>query len=170
MAVLVSAVRCCAWGWGCWATAEPLLLMKTQGLSGQTLSRAVWDSCQTSVPPLEYQGSKDQCDGHKHDGHDDGPGDARRPCGGRGELVGMKSVTISDEGAVRTLMFGCSEESRSARGSFSSPSHTRYLDYILSVTFEAPQCVGVDPWTHCDVCSQREILHFNSLAIISPSQ
>lgn len=53
-------------------------------------------------------------------------------------------------------MFGCSEEAHSARDSFSSTSHTRYLDFILGATFEAPQCIGIDLWTHCDVCSQRD--------------
>lgn len=73
----------------------------------------------------------------------------------------MKSVTISDRVAVRTWMFGCSEEARSARGSFSSAGQTRYLDFILSATFEAPQCVGIDLWTHCDLCRQKENNCFN---------
>lgn len=54
------------------------------------------------------------------------------------DVDGIKSVMISDEGAVRTLMFGCSEEAPSAWGSFSSASQARYLDFILSATFEAP--------------------------------
>lgn len=53
-------------------------------------------------------------------------------------------------------MFGCGEEARSGRGSFSSTSETGYLNFVLSATFEAPQCVGVDLWTHCDVYSQRD--------------
>lgn len=53
-------------------------------------------------------------------------------------------------------MFGCGEEARLGRGSFSSASETGYLNFVLGATFEAPQCVGDDLWTHCDVYSQRD--------------